>query len=110
MGSCLFWGNLLYQESKNGQWWNQHYGYSSWSDNGWIYHNDDDRRYGDPFGQDDVIDIWLDLKGDKRELSFGKNDKIYGKARDVKESTNYRLAITVSGQVHEIQLLSFEMF
>ena len=32
----------------------------------------------------DIIDIWLDLRDNKNELSFAKNDKRYGKAADVK--------------------------
>ena len=54
--------------------------------------------------------MWLDLKDNKRELSFAKNGTKFGKAFNVKESTNYKFALTLSGAPYKIELLSFEMY
>ena len=95
--------------TNNRGWWGEDYGYSYWSGDGEVFHNNDFHEYGDAFGQDDVIDIWLDMDQDQRELSFAKNDTRYGRAYQVKESTEYKLAITVYGDGYIIELMSFEL-
>ena len=92
--------------------WNKDHGYSYWCISGQLYHRSVNgaKDYGDPYDEGDIIDIWLDLRDDKRELSYAKNDKTYGKAYDVKESTEYRLCVTVYGKKCKIELLSFEFY
>ena len=77
--------------ARGGGWWNQDHGYSYWSEDGSIFHNDEDRDYGEQLDQDDIVDIWLDLKDGKRELSYARNNQHFGKAFDVKEATEYKL-------------------
>lgn len=90
-------------------WHLQKYGYSYWSGNGKLY-NDVVTEYGDPYGQNDVIDIWVDLRDTKRELVFAKNDKKYGviKLRG-HVSAEYKLAVAMYGEQKKIELVSFEM-
>ena len=82
------------------------YGYSYWSGNGKLY-NCQVKNYGDPYGQNDIIDIWVDLRDDKRELFFAKNDKKYGviQLHDC-ESGEYKLAVAMYGEEKKIELLS----
>ena len=89
-------------KSKSDYWWCKEYGFSYHSKNGWLYHRvitdgslrGSSKQYGDRYGDNDVIDIWLDLK-DKYELSFSKNNKDMGKASDVKKETDYKLAVGI---------------
>ena len=90
------------------KWFSTSYGYSYWAGNGKVYHSSS-KNYGDAFGAGDVIDIWLDLRDNKNALSFAKNDKCYGLAATVQESTDYKLAVTMRRQQKKIELLSFEM-
>ena len=55
-----------------------------------------------------MIDVWLDLK-DKYELSFAKNDNAFGKAFNMKQSTDYKLAIGMYGSVTTVEILSFDV-
>ena len=95
--------------SRNAGWWNTDYGYSYWSNDDEVFHNNDFYDYGDAFGKDDIIDIWLDMKQDQRQLSFAKNNTKYGKAYQVKKSTEDKLAISVHGYGYKIESISFEV-
>ena len=78
---------------------------------GVIVINGNDAGHVDPCGTDDIVDIWLDLNENSRELSFGKNGKAL-KSVVVKDSTGYKLAITVYslyGKEYKIELLSFNI-
>ena len=91
-------------------WYNRDYGYSYWAGDGKLYHaNGGGEDYGDPYEAGDIIDLWLDLNKNVNELSFAKNNKKYGKAANVKESTEYKLGIAMYGDPKKIELLSFEM-
>ena len=96
---------------KNETWWNTEHGFSYFARSGGIYTASAFKRakYGDAYGKDDIIHIWLDLRENKNELSFGKNDEKFGKAANVKESTNYRLAIGMFLATKKIEILSFEI-
>ena len=59
------------------------------------------------YRKDDTVHIWLNLSNDKREILFGRNDKHFGKAFDVK-STEYRLAILIYGNA-KIEIVAFEV-
>ena len=89
-------------------WWYYPYGYAYYS--GKDLYNDYENTtyivYGEEYDVDDIIDVWLDLK-DNYDLSFGKNEKKFGKAFDLKKDTTYKLAIGLySGGV---RLMSFEI-
>ena len=94
-------------------WWNTEYGYSYYSGDGMIYHNfkanDYCKDYGESY-QDDIIDIWLDLK-DNYQLLFAKNDMKFGKAADVKDCSDYKLAVAMWAWSigSQIKILSFEI-
>ena len=97
-------------------WWITEYGYSYWSGDGEIYHDwsqqgifRNHKHYGKSYGKDDIIDIWLDLK-DENQLSFAKNDETFGKAADLKQSVDFRLAVAIWFANCKIQILSFEMY
>ena len=96
-------------KANDDNWWNTDYGYSYWSDDGMIYHNNNDKQYGDNYGKHDIIDIFLDLQNNKKELSFAKNNQNYGKAHDVKESMEYKLVITIYGNSYKVELMTFEL-
>ena len=98
------------KENDTGGWWYTKYGYSYWSYDGYIYHSNQDLEYGEEFGTGDIIDMWLDLKDNKRELSFAKNEIKFGKAFDVKHSTDFKFALTMSGAPYKIELMCFEMY
>ena len=85
------------------------YGYSYFAGTGEIYHvTYDSYKYGDRYGAGDIIHVWLDLRDNKNELFFGKNDKKYGRAANVKASTEYKLAIAMCGNTKTIELLAFD--
>ena len=82
-------------ESSLGEpWWNEKYGYVYFARHGSIV-NGISRPYGDTYDEGDIIDVWLDLKEDKNELSFAKNGKKFGKAANVEKATDYRLGIAM---------------
>ena len=89
-------------------WWFSDCGYSYWAGDGHMYHKYG-VPYGEKYGKDDIIDVWLNLKENKYELSFAKNDKKYGKAATVEKLKEYRLAIGMYSGVKRIELLSFEI-
>ena len=100
----------------NTAWWLTEYGYSYYSGDGGIYHkftgnvtNTVYKDYAESY-KDDIIDIWLDLK-DNYQLSFAKNDIKFGKATDVKDSVDYKLAVAISALSirNIIKILSFEI-
>eukprot|EP01084_Bolivina_argentea_P311293 538830_1 len=85
-------------------WWHESFGYSYFSQTGEIWNNNlkyGSKSYGERYGRNDIIDVWLDLK-DKYELLFGKNGKCFDKAFDMKRNTQYRFAVCFS--VGEITL------
>ena len=90
-------------------WWCYCYGYSYWSGNGQTYHDGNRNAYGTCYGKHDIIDMWLDLTQNKGQLFFAKNDEKFGKAFDVKESRDYRLAIAMYGSPNKLELLSFDI-
>ena len=93
-------------------WYITPYGYSYFAGDGFIYNETESNcywPYGDAYGEDDIIDIWLDLRDNKNELSFEKNNKKYGKAADVDSFKNYKLAIAMYGDEKKIGLMSFEI-
>ena len=82
------------------------FGYSYYTD-GKIYHDSyNGDRYGEPFGVNDVIDVWVDLKK-YYAISWSKNGQHFGKGFDVKRRTDYRLAIGI--YYGQIQLIDFEV-
>lgn len=83
------------------------YGYSYYA-GGRMRHDFENKRYGNKYGQGDIIDIWLDLTKYKNTLSFGVNDE---KFRNIKVAgvTDYKLAIGMYGLPKKIKLLSFEI-
>ena len=98
--------------STNNAWYFESFGYSYYAGDGKIYHKKKLRScwsYGDKYGVDDIIDIWLDLRDNKNQLSFAKNEKKFGKAADVKDSTDYKLAISMYARQKKIELMLFEM-
>ena len=103
VGICEFEG------SERMDWWNTPKGWSYFARDGQLYHPGTIlRKYGDKYGKDDIIDVWLDLKH-KNELSFAKNDKKYGKADTVKEKQSYKLAVGMYGKYKKVELLSFDI-
>ena len=94
-------------------WWNQGYGYSYFQVgllfNGYLDENDDP-SYGGYISDDDIIDVWLDLK-DHYQLSFAKNDENYGKAFDMKQNMDYRFSVgfaTNTIEMHLVQCKSYK--
>ena len=85
--------------------WGEEFGYSYYAD-GEVWHSNKGVKYGDKLENGDVIHIWLDLK-DKYELSFGQNEKKYGKAWDVTQDKTYKLAIAAKDG--RIEILSFQI-
>ena len=92
-------------------WWSYDYGYSYWGTSGDIYHSGADPiEYGEEFGQGDVIDVYLDLNQEHRDLSFAKNDKHFGTGIIVKMLHKYKLALGSStDSLCKIELLSFDV-
>ena len=79
------------------------YAYYSGDGNAWHMHFYG-KEYGETYTDNDVIDIRLDLK-DNYMVSWGKNEKDYGKGFDVKQDTGYKLAIGIYyGKVKLISL------
>ena len=52
------------------------------------------KQYGADLEEDDIIDIYLDLK-EHHDLSFACNQDHYGKAFDVEQNTKYKLALSL---------------
>ena len=90
-------------------WWNKPNSYSYLSNNGWLYSGNPSRKYGEIYGTDDIIDIWLDLRDNKNGISFAKNGKNLGKAADINKDIEYRLAIGMYGDSKTIEVLSLEV-
>ena len=98
---------LQYSENKRSGWWWCTFGFSLFH-NGKLYSSGGVREYGaSVYRKGDVVDIWLDLK-DNFDLSFGKNGEEYGKAFDVKQDTDYKLAVSLMHGV-ELELVLFEI-
>ena len=103
------------ESNKERLWWNTD-GISYFSWDGCIYKPNEQRvicnsyEYGKGFkGENEVIiDIWLDLK-DENELSFAQNAVEFGKASQVKESMEYRLAVSIFDADTKMELLSCDV-
>ena len=81
-------------------WWSQSDGYSYWATNGRFYHESSTGKpYGENYRVNDIVHVYLDLSDGVNELSFGKNEKRFGKAANVKDSTNHKLGIAMSGEM-----------
>ena len=89
-------------------WWFEVFGFSYFAGNGKLY-NEMAKQYGDTYEEGDIIDVWLDLKENKNEISFAKNNKKFGKAANVRESTDYRLAVGMWAGSKKIEILSFKI-
>ena len=70
------------------------------------YSRERSKRYGDKYGENDVIDMWLDLK-DNMTISWEKNGKKYDKIIKVKSDIEYKFALGTFPA--EIELLLFEI-
>ena len=93
-------------------WWCKKFAYSYYRA-GTIYSGSIRRiykDYGSKFEEGDIIDIWLDLK-ENNDLSFGRNDKHFGKAFDVASDTEYRLAVGTNGRLDfKLNIIDFEIY
>ena len=54
----------------------------------------------------DIIDMYLDL--DKLELSFGVNDKHYGKTHDIDGDCGYSAGVTFKTNGNEIEFITYD--
>lgn len=103
----------FYDESTEGySFWETLSGYSWYSGDGYIWHENQHILPGNPlqYGEGDIIDIWLDLK-DYNKLSFGKNAEKDGVSCQVMQDKSYRLVVELyvdEGDQHKFKLLSFE--
>ena len=86
-------------------WWNYDYAWSYYSAAGHIFHRSCNTSYGEVYGAYDIIDIWVDLKVNN-ELSFGRNERSFGKAADLKPNATYKLVIGLYGG--SVKLLHFD--
>ena len=88
-------------------WWGRSYGYS-WYQNGQVFNkklSGGNKQYGQSYGRrGDIIHVWLDMK-ENGELSFGKNERRYGKAFDIDCDKRYRLCVACA--CGEFKLLEF---
>ena len=95
--------------------WNRSFGYSYFAVNCYFYHYGKGetpiyKTYGEECGKGDLrFDIWLDLRQNKHELSFGRNDKTFGKAADMEQTTSYRLVIGMFGEPKKIRIISLDI-
>lgn len=96
-----------YKENLDKLWCCRGNGYSYYSDDGDIYHEQYvGDKYGDKYSSGDIIDIRLDLK-DNYSISWGKNGNDYGKGFNVMEEMEYKLAIGI--YYGKVKLLSLEI-
>ena len=90
-------------------WWTESYGYSFFS-SGSVWNNHKSFTpdgYTDKMEFEDEIHVWLDLKTDgDYHIKFGRNEEVFGKAFDMKQNTNYRMAVSICEG--KVKLLSFE--
>ena len=89
-------------------WWNYAYGFSYYTQDGNFY-NKNYITYGEECENNDIIDIWLDLRENKNELSFARNDKQFGKAANTKDGTDYKLVIGAFALMKKVEILMFEI-
>ena len=90
--------------------WYRKCAYSYYEYNGNIYSGDfgrSGRKYGDPYGVGDIIDIWLDLRDDNHTIAWDKNGIKSDKKIEVALDTEYRLAVCTNPG--EIELMFFEI-
>ena len=76
-------------------------------DDGQIYHSDKYKKYGDTYGEGDVIDVYLNLK--KYNISWGKNGEKYGKGFKVNKEQSYRFGVGFAGHPHVVEMLEFDV-
>ena len=65
-------------------------GYSYYGTDGNFWYEGTSNKFGDTYEEGDVIEIWLDLRNDKNDSSFAKNDMKYGIAAVVTENIDYK--------------------
>ena len=78
----------------NKHFWATKLGWSWYSGDGHIWHNNHEKIYQQGYDVTDTVDIWLDLKNNS-QLSFGINGEKFVKAYDMNEHKSYRMAIGV---------------
>ena len=99
--------NYYYDEDDKGP-WNENDGWSYYSNTGTLWNGGKYKEYGDPYDDNDIIDMWLDLR-DKYQISFAKNNKHFGKAANVPQNTQYKFGISVDCEEAKIEIISFEI-
>lgn len=96
------------------KWYFRPYGYSYWSKDGLFYTKRTGifgQVYGDKYGVNDIINVRLDLRDGKDELSFSKNDEPYGEKINVNTyySYGFSLALTMCGAKKKVELISLNI-
>ena len=101
------------KEYMNKPWWFSKYGYACYAGTGCLYHDRDIKIGCGNYGQGDVIDIVLDLKGrgGKNRLSFYRNNEKNSVVwkMNAYSLVDYKLAIGIFGRSKKIEILSCEI-
>ena len=90
-------------------WWNHIFGFAYYIGSGNFWNGNGGMPYGEECEKNDIIDIWLDLRDNKNELSFQRNDTKFGKAADLKDATDYKLVIGAFRSKKKVEILMFDI-
>ena len=97
-------------EQDSADWWNNAYGFAYYLVDGDIWNNGEFINYGEQCEMGDIIVIYLDLRDNKYELSFARNDKKFGKAANMRHATEYKLVTGGSfTSTKKVEILMFEI-
>ena len=83
--------------------------YAYWGDQGSIYSKSKSKTYGKRYGTGDTLIVELDLT--EKQLKFYVNDEYQGiavKHLPSKSNLDYRLAVTMYREGHQISMKNFE--